>query len=183
MLTIYLSAKIVSNRTKHFKGSVGKVDCLKRENNARLTRPRTGESPCWDPACHEQCSKHWLIWNLFLLCWNDDYTIAQWLEHRWRQLTSEGPWFESLWWQSMFSSDFFGLSLSLKSVYIILYSREFLTGSDELTVPKGKEHHRTERKGYTLKIEVVQNYSPAHRVLVSELSCNTRRVMLRSMIL
>ena len=36
-----------------FKGSVGEVNCLKREKNARPTRTRT-----WDPACHEQCSNH-----------------------------------------------------------------------------------------------------------------------------
>ena len=39
-----------------FKGSVGEVNCLKREKNARPTRTRT-----WDPACHEQCSNHWAM--------------------------------------------------------------------------------------------------------------------------
>ena len=33
--------------------------------------------------------------------------------------TSEGPWFESWWWQSIFSSDFSRLSLSLKPVNIL----------------------------------------------------------------
>ena len=45
------------------------------------------------------------------LCWDDDYTIAQWLEHRWLQARVPGssPGGDSLF----FSSDFFCLSLSL----------------------------------------------------------------------
>ena len=52
------------------------------------------------------------------LCWDDDYTIAQWLEHCWQQARVPGssPGGDS----QFFSSDFSRLSLSLKLVKIII---------------------------------------------------------------
>ena len=52
------------------------------------------------------------------LCWDDDYTIAQWLERRWLQAKVPGssPGGDS----QFFSSDFCRLSLSLKPVNNII---------------------------------------------------------------
>ena len=53
------------------------------------------------------------------LCWHDDYTIAQWLEHRWLQALVPGssPGGDSQFFLQT-SSD--RLSLSLKPVRIII---------------------------------------------------------------
>ena len=51
------------------------------------------------------------------LCWDDDHTIAQWLEHRWLQARSL---VRVLGVKVNFSSDFSRLCLSLKPVNMLL---------------------------------------------------------------
>ena len=51
------------------------------------------------------------------LCWNDGYTLGQWLEHRWPQAKVPGsnPGGDS------FSSDFSRVCLSLKPVTEVIF--------------------------------------------------------------
>ena len=71
--------------------------------------------PVW---IHRKCELQSLKKILNGLCWDDDYTIAQWLEHRWLQARVPGssPGGDS----QIFSSDFSRLSLSLKPVNIVI---------------------------------------------------------------
>ena len=65
------------------------------------------------------------------LCWDDDYTIAQWLEHRWLQAKVPGS---SPGGDSHFCSDFSCLSLSLKLVKIHAFKLIFVLQSSLLNL-------------------------------------------------
>ena len=69
--------------------------------------------PVW---IHRKCELRSLKKMLNGLCWDDDYTIAQWLEHRYLQARVPGssPGGDS----QFFSSDVSRLCLSLKLVKI-----------------------------------------------------------------
>ena len=66
--------------------------------------------PVW---IHRKCELRSLKKTLNGLCLDDDYTIAQWLKHRWLQARDPGssPGGDS----QIFSPDFSRLSLSLKT--------------------------------------------------------------------